>query len=320
MKYEYLKFLKCPETDEDLELDVFEEHHGEVLSGRLYSSKAEFTITNGIPRFVKNEGYSENFGWQWNRWAKVQFESENIGRPMAGHTTKMFKAITELTTDKLNGKLILDIGCGPGRFVDVSKEMGANVVVALDYSTAIDAAKENFLDTNGIFFVQGDALNLPFKDEVFDFAYSIGVLHHTPSPIKGVEEAARVLKKDGEFAISVYQKGGYYDFVTVQIWRKIFQLLWPIFGPNLPYLYSQIFGRLSHYIRRFSRVLSLPIRLIFPSVTLPDVRWSVLDTFDSVTPSYQSAHTVYEVYTWFQKVGYKKIRVAAWGNIIGQKK
>ncbi len=319
MRHEYLRFLKCPETDEDLELEVIQERDGEVLSGKIYSSKSEFLITNGIPRFVKNEGYSENFGWQWNHWAKVQFECENIGRPMAGLTTKMFKAITELTNDKLKDKLILDIGCGPGRFVDVSKELGAKIVVALDYSSAIDAAKENFLDTSGIFFVQGDALNLPFKEGVFDFAYSIGVLHHTPSPIKGVEEAARVLKKDGEFAISVYKKGGYYDFVTVQIWRKLFQLLWPLFGPKLPYIYSQIFGRINHYIRRFSRILSLPIRLIFPSVTLPDVRWSVLDTFDSVTPSYQSAHTVYEVYTWFKKMGYKKIRVAAWENIIGQK-
>ncbi len=319
MKYEYLNFLKCPVTEEELELDVYEEHKGEILSGKLYSSKSDFPIINGIPRFVKNEGYSDNFGWQWNHWAKVQFECENTGRPMAGYTTKMFKAITELTSEKLQDKTILDIGCGPGRFVDVSRTLGAKLVIALDYSTAIDAAKENFEDATGIFFVQGDALNLPFKEGVFDFVYSIGVLHHTPSPIKGVQEAARVLKKSGEFAISVYKKGGYYDFVTVQMWRILFKSLWPIFGHRLPYVYSQFFGRTNHYIRRYSRILSLPIRLIFPSVTLPDVRWSVLDTFDSVTPSYQSAHTVYEVYSWFKKMDFIDIRVAAWENIIGRK-
>ena len=83
---------------------------------------------------------------------------------MAGHTTKMFKSITELTNDKLQDKIILDIGCGPGRFADVSRTLGAKLVIALDYSTAIDAAKENFKDAKGIFFVQGDALNLPFKE------------------------------------------------------------------------------------------------------------------------------------------------------------
>ena len=73
---------------------------------------------------------------------------------MAGHTTKMFKSITELTNDKLKDKTILDIGCGPGRFVDVSRTLGAKLVIALDYSLAIDTAKQNFADENGIFFVQ----------------------------------------------------------------------------------------------------------------------------------------------------------------------
>ena len=319
MRYEYLKFLKCPVTGEDLELEVYKENDGEILSGKLFSSQAEFQITNGIPRFVKDEGYSDNFGWQWNRWARVQFEDENVGRPMAGHTTKMFQAITELTSEKLKDKTILDIGCGPGRFIDISRNLGAKLVIAVDYSSAIDAAKDNFKDTTGIFFVQGDALNLPFKKELFDFAYSIGVLHHTPNPIKGVQEVSRVLRQGGEFAISVYKKGGYYDFITVQMWRKIFKGVWPLFGHRLPYLYAQFFGRINYYIRRISRLLSLPIRFVFPSVTLPDVRWSVLDTFDSVTPSYQSAHTVYEVYSWFKESGFSEMRVAAWENIIGRK-
>jgi ubiquinone/menaquinone biosynthesis C-methylase UbiE/uncharacterized protein YbaR (Trm112 family) len=321
MKYEYLNFLKCPITEEDLEMEVHEEKAGEILSGKLFSSKAEFPITNGIPRFVKDQGYSDNFGWQWNHWAKVQFESENIGRPMAGYTSKMFQSITELTREKLQDKTILDIGCGPGRFTDVSRTLGAKLVIAIDYSSAIDAAKDNFEDTTGIFFVQGDALNLPFKEGLFDFAYSIGVLHHTPNPIKGVQEAARVLQQGGELAISVYKKGGYYDFITVQMWRKLFKMLWPIFGHRLPYLYSQIFGRINYYICRSSRALSFPIRLIFPSVvTLQDLRWSILDTFDSVTPSYQSTHTVYEVYRWFKETNFKYIKVAAWENIIGTKK
>lgn len=319
MKREYLDFLKCPVTGEDLKLNVYEEYKGKIINGKLYSSKASYQITNSIPRFVENQGYSDNFGWQWNYWAKVQFESENTGRPMAGHTTKMFKSITELTNDKLKDKTILDIGCGPGRFVDVSRKLGAKLVIALDYSAAIDTAKQNFADANGIFFVQGDALNLPFKDEVFDFTYSIGVLHHTPKPVKGVREAFRVLKKGGEFAISVYKKGSYYDFISVQIWRRLFKLLWPIFGHRLPYVYSQFFGRINHYIFCFSPFLSYPIRLIFPSVTLPDVRWSVLDTFDSVTPSYQSAHTVYEVQSWFKKMNFKDTRIASWENIIGKK-
>jgi len=319
MKYCHLDILRCPLTREELKLDVYEEHEDEIISGRLFSSKTEYPINNGIPRFIINDSYSKNFAFQWNRWAKVQFESENIGRPMAGETTRMFKAITELNDEILKDKTIIDIGCGPGRFVDVSRHLGAKLIIALDHSSAIDQAKDNFDDTTGILFVQGDALNLPFKDGFIDFAYSIGVLHHTPDLSKGVQEAHRILRKDGEFAISVYLKGSYYNSFIVQFWRNIFKSSWPIFKHHLPYLYAQTFGRVNHYIRRVSRVLSLPIRVIFPSVTLPDVRWSVLDTFDSITPSYQSAHTLYEVYSLFKKVKFSTIRVAAWENIIGRK-
>lgn len=320
MKKKHLDLLICPKTHQDLRLvdPVFD---GDVIvSGYLKSDAHTYPIRNGIPRFVENQGYSENFGWQWNKWARVQFEDENTGRPMEGHTRTMFKNITDLSESKLQGKTVLDIGCGPGRFVDMVLEMGG-IPVALDYSTAIDAAKNNFAKSKSdeILFVQGDALNLPFRNESFDYSYSIGVLHHTPDPKRGVDEAFRVTKTRGEFAISVYSKVGFYTFPSVQVWRTFFKALWPLFGHYPPLIYANVVGRLNHYIRKVSRPLSLPIRLFFPSITLADVRWSVLDTFDSITPSYQSGHSVYEVYSWFVSSGFSTIRVAAWENIIGQK-
>lgn len=319
MKIEYLHLLQCPSTREDLKLEITEGSHDDIISGKLISSKCIYPIINGIPRFVKDEGYSSNFGWQWNRWAKIQYESENIDGPMEGHTQNMFNQITELNEEKLFEKKILDIGCGPGRFVEISKNYGAELVVALDYSSAIDAAKLNLENKDKIFFIQGDALNLPLKDGIFDFAYSIGVLHHTPDPKKGVSEAHRVISDNAEFAISVYSANSYYDYLMTQFWRNFFKFLWPFFGHWPPYLYSQIFGRINHYIRKVSRLLSLPLRLIFPSVTLPDIRWSILDTFDSITPSFQSSHTLDEVYDWYFKIGFCSIRFAKWDNIIGKK-
>lgn len=290
-----------------------------MIDGLLHSSNYAYPIKNGIPRFVSDEGYSDNFGWQWNKWARVQFEDENVGRPMAGHTAGMFQKITELDEGKVRGKCILDIGCGSGRFVDAAITLGAELVVAIDYSTAIDAAKSNFGSSASVLFIQGDALNLPLRSGTFDFVYSIGVLHHTPNPQYGVKEAWRVVRDGGEVAVAVYKKGGYYDYPAVQFWRRTFKLLWPIFGHYPPYFYAQVIGRLNHCLRKVWRPLSLGARVVFPSVTLPDVRWSVLDTFDSITPSYQTAHTIYEVSEWFRSLRFQDIRVTAWGNIIGRK-
>lgn len=319
MKRSFLNLLRCPNTKEILKLTIHTQQKDEIIDGFLTSSNFKYKITNGIPRFNNNEDYSKNFGWQWKKWPRLQFEDENIGKPMSGYTKEMFLKITELNKKKINGKLILDIGCGSGRFVDIANSFGATVV-AIDYTSAIDVCKKNFLMAkNNLFFVQCDALNLPFKNGIFDYAFSIGVLHHTPKPLVGVQEAYRVLKKNSEFALSVYAKNSYYDFISVQIWRKFFNFLRPIFG-NIPaYFYAQVFGRINYYLCKLSKNLTFPLRLIFPSIVLPDIKWSILDTFDSLTPSYQSTNSLGEVYSWFENTKFKKIRVTRWKNIIGKK-
>lgn len=194
MKLKHLSLLRDPATRENLTLEDPVYDGDEIVCGTLRSPSHAYPITNGIPRFVPDEGYSDNFGYQWNRWARVQFEDQNVGGPMQGHTTHMFQTITQFSAEKLRGKTVLDIGCGPGRFTDVAVGMGA-AVIALDYSSAIDAAKANFAGKDAdILFVQGDALQLPLKDDAVEFSYSIGVLHHTPSPYTGVREAYRVTK------------------------------------------------------------------------------------------------------------------------------
>lgn len=45
--------------------------------------------------------------------------------------------------------------------------------------------------------VVADMEFLPFKDDIFDIVYGFGILHHLSDIKKGVEEAARVLKKGG---------------------------------------------------------------------------------------------------------------------------
>ena len=131
------------------------------------------------------------------RWARVQFEDQKVGGSMENHTTTMFKTITGFSADELDGKTVLDMGCGPGRFTDVALTMGARVI-ALDYSSAIDAAQANFAGKEAdVLFIQGDALKLPLKTDSVDYVFTIGVLHHTPSPASGVREAHRVLKRGG---------------------------------------------------------------------------------------------------------------------------
>src|SRR5947199_61256 len=70
-------------------------------------------------------------------------------------------------------KLVLDVGCGMGRFADVATRWGAHVV-CVDLSLAAEVAARNLADRSATFF-QADVFNLPFASESFDYIYSIGV-------------------------------------------------------------------------------------------------------------------------------------------------
>lgn len=313
MNKEFLSFLVDPVTKEPLKL--FNEKvsfAGDVNSGYLISNNDKYPIINGVPRFVKSEDYTSSFGYQWNKWSKVQFDSENINGPMAGYTTKMWEVIMGDLNELRPNSLVLDIGCGPGRFIEVALSKGAKVI-GLDYSNAVNAAYKNFLGNPNVCIVQADALNMPFALDTFDYIYTIGVLHHTPDPYKGVEEAYRVLKHSGIFGISVYGKSGFYDFPTVQLWRKIFNALRPAFGNFPPLAYTYFVVNVFGPIRNLFPSLGRFIKLFFPFISIPDKRWSILDTFDSITPSYQSAHESYEVFKWLEKCGFAGIRPSNWG-------
>ena len=307
MKKHFLHYLCDPENQKDLVLDNAVIVGDDIKSGILRSDINEYPIINGIPRFVKNESYSDNFGYQWNRWARLQFEDQNIGGPMHKHTLNMFKSITGFSKENLYGKTVLDLGCGSGRFTDVVLDMGA-IVIALDYSSAIDAAKSNFdQKKSNVLFIQADALKMPIKNISIDACFTIGVLHHTPSPAQGVIEVHRVLKRDGTFAIRVYDKKGFYGYPMVTLWRKIFMQLKPVLKFYPPLVYSYFFCTIAFILGKIWRPLTYPLRIIFPTVWCLDYRWSVLDTFDAITTSYQSGHTPLEVQSWLTKAGFVKI-------------
>jgi SAM-dependent methyltransferase len=321
MKTHHLALLCDPYTHEDLLLEDAITEGDHILSGTLVSPSNRFPIKQGIPRFVKDEGYSDNFGYQWNRWARVQFEDQNVGKPMAQHTTGMFKTISGFTAQTLQGKTVLDIGCGPGRFTDVALSMGATVI-ALDYSSAIDAAKANFNGKDAdVLFIQGDALQLPIRTNSLDYAFTIGVLHHTPSPVTGVREAHRVLRGGGQFAIRVYGygAGGFYTFPTVKMWRGIFLMLKPLFKHYPPLIYSYFFGTLGFFLGRIWRPLSYPLRVVFPTAWEPDYRWAILDTFDAVATTYQSGHTPQEIDSWMQAAGFAQVLQRQGNDFVGVK-
>ncbi len=98
----------------------------------------------------------------------------------------------------IKNKKVLDIGCGKGRFLKHLVELGG-ICTGIDLSdNLIKGAKTNVKKAS---FIQGSATELPFKDNYFDYIYSIETFEHIPNIKLAIKEIFRVLKPNGKVII-----------------------------------------------------------------------------------------------------------------------
>lgn len=320
MHPQFLGILCCPKTGQQLTLEAKETcANGMIATGKLVTPDGTaYPIIRGIPRFVSQEFYTSSFTYQWNRWPRVQFESENTGRPMAGHTTRMWETITGVDAGEVQGRTIVEFGCGPGRFLDVVRHKGGRAV-GIDLSLGVEDARRNFIDDPNVLIVQGDLFNSPFRAEVFDGGFAMGVLDHTPDPRRGLTALTRTVRPGGWVALCVFPKGGFYDSPSLARFRRLQQRLQPKLGyrPALGYVYlsAYVLAPLMHAgkrIRGLARLIKYVEREWLVSLYLPDIRWRLLDTFDAITPPIATTHTGDEVREWMYNAGCRNIRTTGW--------
>ena len=265
---------------------------------------AGYSTVRGVPRFVEASNYANSFGFQWQQYDRTQLDTEE------NHVSEIdFLRRTGFTPDEIKGKLILDVGCGMGRFAEVATRYGARVV-GVDLSAAVEVAVRN-LAQRDFAGLQADVFHLPFAPESFDFIYSIGVLHHTPDCETAVKVLPQYLKPGGTLAVWLYSAyNPWYKFSD--IYRKYTSRMSPQTLHRLVRLAVPFFYHLDRGLRKIPLVgkpVAGLIHLMFPVNRNPDPQWRVLDTFDWYSPQYQSKHTYEEVFRWFESCELDKIRV-----------
>lgn len=116
-----------------------------------------------------------------------------------------------LPDEAIGGRLILDVGSSIGEISRGLIDRGAQVV-CLDISfQSLRRCREINPDAASI--VSGSALGLPYPDDAFDHAISIGVLHHTPDCRRGFGELARVTAPGGTVVVFLYNYWNIYNFI-----------------------------------------------------------------------------------------------------------
>ena len=115
---------------------------------------------------------------------------------------------------------VLDIACGTGSAIphfDSSNEYtGLDLSYSMLKQAVKKAKKKTFQKMN---FIQGNAEELHFEDESFDFVLMDTSLHMMPKYQLAISEAARALTKGGAFVCSTPVVGISKGFDTA--WKKI---------------------------------------------------------------------------------------------------
>ena len=101
----------------------------------------------------------------------------------------------------LEGKRVLDFGCGLGRTSRMYAQMGAARVDAFDLSNERLVVAQKNAERDGladrVFFRHLAAEDIDYPDESFDVVLGKAILHHTDME-KTSRQLARVLRRDGE--------------------------------------------------------------------------------------------------------------------------
>ncbi len=137
--------------------------------------------------------------------------SEHVARyDELGAGFQMKAAAAQLEGVDLQGKEVLDVGCGTGIMSMLALRKGAGRVVCGDISTQMlevgrIKANEQGYGRERIDFRQLDAESLPFEDRSFDFVMTGMTLGLLPDQRKAVKEMVRVLRPG--FLLSVGAHG-----------------------------------------------------------------------------------------------------------------
>jgi ubiquinone/menaquinone biosynthesis C-methylase UbiE len=257
-----------------------------------------FRNHKGVLRFVREDAYTRSFSYEWNKHRKTLLDA--AGRRSGEESLKKFL----LSPDLVQGRRVLDAGCGTGRFTEVFLHWGAAHVTAVDLSQAVEVARENLTERGNITFAQADLMRLPFPKQSFDLILSWGVLHHTPNCAAAFRELAAYLKPGGILAVYIYGKSKgarrrmitFYRNITIHIPHAI---LYKLCYLSIPLYYAYRIPLLGNLLR-----------FLVPASRQRDPRERVLDTFDEYSPRYASRHAFPEVYRWFLEAGMRDIYIA----------
>ena len=247
MKTSLLKYIVCFNCKAKFKLKSFlndSRNEAEIYEGSLECIKCKklYPIILGVPRLLldlndtarKHPKFFQKYTY-WNVFIKEK--NKITVSDMYGFGWSKFPAVWNefrleffhffgslIHKSYFKNKVVLDAGCGQGRFTKFATELSPKEVIGFDLSDAVDFAYKNLLGIKNAHVVQANIYNPPFLN-VFDFVFSLGVVHHLPNPEKGFHSLIKLVKKNGLIFLWLY---GWTPIIRVLKTLRFFTIKFPM--------------------------------------------------------------------------------------------
>ncbi len=332
MLTKFINYFCDPLSGEELRSFVFETEKENVLYGLFVNPKTgmAYPILNGVPVFlphsftkdfqsrftdsiesvreqipnmilqnkVENEVWS--FSQEWEAHSKLEMDT-TWGMTLQSRF-EQFQYETQSLYENLDGKVMLDAGCGNGLLTEHFSNRGL-LMIGIDFSTSVFDAEKRRTSENCC-FIQGNLMSPPFRDETFEIVVSNGVLHHTPNTEITFRRVAKTVKKNGKFYLWLYSRKGtiYWKFK-----RRVFDYL-RIVICRMPPLGKKLSVQFIAFLLYYSYLIC---------GKKLDKNTLEIDIYDSVTPRWRYYHTPEEISRWFYEAGFGPLSLTNWDTKYG---
>jgi ubiquinone/menaquinone biosynthesis C-methylase UbiE len=148
----------------------------------------------------------------------------------------------------------IDVGCGTGRWATLVAPRVAHLHLLDASPEALAVARENLGAARNVSFYAASVAEMPLPQNAFDFAYSLGVLHHVPDTHAAIAAIAGKLKPGAPFLVYLY-----YAFDNRPAWYRV---LW----------------RLTNFARLVISRLPHPLRLAVSQTIAALIYWPLAHT------------------------------------------
>lgn len=326
MQSNLLSILRCPACGGVLSDASALQRGGSTPSGMLESGvlqcscHAEYPVIDGVPRLLEpalapadsqqkvdfaRNGDSDPFTYireSFSReWRLFDYESDKTWGWTLEERKRIFLDDIGMSKKQVEGKVLLDAGCGNGTLTAAVASFNMSVV-GTDLNDGLGNARHcahRFAGKHSdkVEYVQANLASPPFAPASFDIIYCSGVLHHTPDTRQSFKRLVPLIKPGGRMYIWVYGTRN----VIVRTFADSGRSLKKVLSPQGLLQTCKI---IAPFYKAGTDALNACGISEFRKRTSREV---TLDLFDAFAPEFNHRHTEQEVQRWFEECGFINI-------------